>query len=77
MRAGSAATAIVEAICRGERYMTEPSWYRVLHLLKFLCPEVVDWWLNITYMKKLDMNGEAPTSHSSVLPLETEANKFS
>ena len=30
--------------------------------------------INITYMKKLGMNGEAPTSHSSVLPLETEAN---
>ena len=60
MRVGPAAKAIVEAICRGERYVTEPSWYRVLHLLKFLCPEVIEWCIDIMYLKKvLKMNGEA------------------
>ena len=53
-RVGSAAKAIVNAICRGERYVTEPSWNRVLHLFKFLCPEVGEWCFNMVYMKMLD-----------------------
>lgn len=76
MRVGPAAKAMVDAICRGERYVTEPSWYRVLYLYKFLCPEVMEWCFNVVYAK-MDMNGEAPTCHTSVLPSETKANKFS
>ncbi|KAJ0051960.1 hypothetical protein Pint_01216 [Pistacia integerrima] len=33
------AKAIVSGACRGERYVTEPSWVRVLFVLKLLCPE--------------------------------------
>ena len=70
-----AAKAIVDAICRGERYVTEPSWYRALHLFKFLCPEIADWCFNIVYKKLPDMNGEDSTCNASVLTLGTKPNK--
>lgn len=42
MRAGAAAKAIVDAVCRGQRYVTEPKWYRILMLFKYLCPELIE-----------------------------------
>ncbi|KAK2984705.1 hypothetical protein RJ640_014042, partial [Escallonia rubra] len=36
------AMAIVNSTIRGESYLTEPAWTRVLLLWKVLCPEVVD-----------------------------------
>ncbi|KAM7464768.1 hypothetical protein LguiA_032889 [Lonicera macranthoides] len=36
------AKAIVEGTCKGERYISEPQFVRVLFLLKFLCPELMD-----------------------------------
>ncbi|KAF8390677.1 hypothetical protein HHK36_025204 [Tetracentron sinense] len=38
------AKAIVKGACRGERYLTEPSWFKVTYLWKVFCPEVVEWW---------------------------------
>lgn len=43
------AEAIVNGACRGDRYVTEPTWYRVLFLCKVLCPEVVEWFYRIMY----------------------------
>ncbi|OIT35370.1 PREDICTED: 11-beta-hydroxysteroid dehydrogenase 1B-like [Nicotiana attenuata] len=41
------AKAIVNGACRGERYITVPSWFRVTYLWKVFCPEVVDWILRL------------------------------
>ncbi|XP_011023956.1 PREDICTED: 11-beta-hydroxysteroid dehydrogenase-like 4A [Populus euphratica] len=37
------AKAIVDSACRGDRCLIEPSWTRMLFLLKVLCPEVLEW----------------------------------
>lgn len=42
------AKAIVASACRGDRYLTEPSWYRLTLVLKMLCPELVDWMGRLT-----------------------------
>ncbi|KAL7002074.1 11beta-hydroxysteroid dehydrogenase [Sarracenia purpurea var. burkii] len=43
MSSKSCAIAIVEATCRGARYVTEPKWYRPLYVLKYICPELFEW----------------------------------
>ncbi|KAI4336346.1 hypothetical protein L6164_014883 [Bauhinia variegata] len=40
--AGECAKAIVKGVCRGDMYVTEPSWVKVFYHLKLLFPEVVD-----------------------------------
>ena len=42
MSSRTCANAIVDAVCRGERYVTEPKWYRPLFMLKALFPELVE-----------------------------------
>ncbi|WRX17259.1 Short-chain dehydrogenase/reductase SDR - like 10, partial [Theobroma cacao] len=42
------AKAIVASACRGDRCLTEPSWYRVGPLLKMLCPELLEWACRLT-----------------------------
>ncbi|KAG5029921.1 hypothetical protein JHK82_013513 [Glycine max] len=37
------AIAIVDSACRGDMYVTNPSWVKVLLPWKLLCPELVDW----------------------------------
>lgn len=37
------AQAIVDSTCRGDKYLTEPSWIDAGFLWKLLCPEVFDW----------------------------------
>ncbi|XP_022994410.1 11-beta-hydroxysteroid dehydrogenase 1B-like isoform X2 [Cucurbita maxima] len=41
--AAACAKAIVRSACRGDRYLTEPSWYNAAYYLKAFCPEVVEW----------------------------------
>lgn len=42
--------AIVNGACRGERYVTVPSWFKFSYLWKALCPEVVEWFLRLMYL---------------------------
>ncbi|CAK9327245.1 unnamed protein product [Citrullus colocynthis] len=44
------AKAVVRGVCRGHRYVTEPSWYNVLYYWKAFCPEVVEWCYRILAM---------------------------
>ncbi|KAJ0113508.1 hypothetical protein Patl1_01257 [Pistacia atlantica] len=37
------AKAIVKSACRGDKYLVEPSWVRVLFLFKAVCPEVIEY----------------------------------
>lgn len=51
------AKSIVNGVCRGERHITEPQYVRVLFLLKFLCPELIDW-LFMKYFPSNKHNGK-------------------
>ncbi|XP_058226435.1 11-beta-hydroxysteroid dehydrogenase A-like isoform X2 [Rhododendron vialii] len=37
------AKAIVDSACRGENYLTEPSWFRTTFIWRVFCPEILDW----------------------------------
>ncbi|KAF7135231.1 hypothetical protein RHSIM_Rhsim08G0192400 [Rhododendron simsii] len=37
------AKAIVDSACRGENYLTEPSWFRTTFFWRVFCPEILDW----------------------------------
>ncbi|KAK4493570.1 hypothetical protein RD792_006677 [Penstemon davidsonii] len=41
------AKAIVRSAIRGERYVTEPAWFRMTYIWKVLCPEVLEWMYRI------------------------------
>ncbi|XP_027068869.1 11-beta-hydroxysteroid dehydrogenase 1A-like [Coffea arabica] len=43
MSSPDCAKAIVDSVCRKERYVTVPKWCKVLFLLKILCPELIEW----------------------------------
>ncbi|KAL8456730.1 hypothetical protein ACS0TY_033984 [Phlomoides rotata] len=51
-RAESCAKAIVRSAMHGERYVTEPPWFKVTYLVKMLCPEVMDWAYRMLYMSR-------------------------
>ncbi|KAJ4974654.1 hypothetical protein NE237_007828 [Protea cynaroides] len=44
--------AVVAAVCRGDKYITEPWWYNVFYLLKIVCPEVVEWSSYLKYSNR-------------------------
>ncbi|KAL2482698.1 11-beta-hydroxysteroid dehydrogenase 1A [Forsythia ovata] len=49
-RVESCAKAIVNRACRGERYVTEPAWFRVTFFWKTFCPEVLEWMYRFLYI---------------------------
>ncbi|OMO93863.1 Short-chain dehydrogenase/reductase SDR [Corchorus olitorius] len=49
--------AIVRSACRGDKYLTEPSWIKSLYLLKILCPELIEYTNHIALMKNLKKTG--------------------
>ncbi|KAF7134241.1 hypothetical protein RHSIM_Rhsim08G0192100 [Rhododendron simsii] len=49
-RVDACARAIVNGACRGERYVTEPKWFRVTYWLNVVVPEVIDWTYRMLYM---------------------------
>ncbi|CAI9098876.1 OLC1v1035604C1 [Oldenlandia corymbosa var. corymbosa] len=51
MEASACAKAIVNAVCRKERYVTEPKWYRILLVLKTLYPELTEWTCQKNYQR--------------------------
>ncbi|KAL9243387.1 hypothetical protein vseg_017281 [Gypsophila vaccaria] len=48
------AKSIVNSICRGERYVTEPAWFRMTYLLKVFCPEVLEWTYRFLFLTSTD-----------------------
>ncbi|KAL2465491.1 11-beta-hydroxysteroid dehydrogenase 1A [Abeliophyllum distichum] len=56
-RVESCAKAIVNRVCRGERYVTEPAWFRVTFFWKTFCPEVLEWMYRLLYITSL---GDSP-----------------
>ncbi|XVF54725.1 hypothetical protein PTKIN_Ptkin05aG0204200 [Pterospermum kingtungense] len=44
------AKAIVDSACRGDKYLTVPSWPKATLLWKVFCPEIFDWWIRLLLM---------------------------
>jgi len=49
-----AAKAIVNSVCRGDSYLTEPAWFATMFYWQIFCPEVLEF-----------LNRRSPTSESS------------
>ncbi|XP_040990763.1 11-beta-hydroxysteroid dehydrogenase A-like isoform X1 [Juglans microcarpa x Juglans regia] len=56
---GACAAAIVKSACRGDRYLTEPAWFKVTYFWKVFCPEVIEWCYRLMYMNSSPQ--EAPS----------------
>lgn len=82
------AKAIVDSACKGKKYVTWPSWYKALHLIMFLAPEVVDWYSRTFYLtepgnpprnalskKILDMFGASVFYPASIQSPEKKPNQ--
>lgn len=50
--AENCAKAMVDAVRRGDRYMTIPTWFRVLYLWRVFAPEVPEWCYRMLYMTR-------------------------
>lgn len=48
----SCARAIVNSACRGERYLTEPPWFKVTYFWKVFCPKVLECCYRVMYMNR-------------------------
>ncbi|KAI3467752.1 hypothetical protein Pfo_024415 [Paulownia fortunei] len=59
------AKAIVNGACRGDRYITEPQWYRVLFVLNFFFPELVQRHLQRSYFDKLQAADKQSSSNKA------------
>lgn len=44
------AKAIVNSACRGDRYLTQPSWYKMTYVWKVFWPEMVEWHFRLFYL---------------------------
>ncbi|XVF08667.1 hypothetical protein REPUB_Repub07fG0022500 [Reevesia pubescens] len=49
---GECARAIVNSTCRGDRYLTQPSWFSVTYLWKLFFPEVIEWGCRLFYFSR-------------------------
>ncbi|XP_021775833.1 11-beta-hydroxysteroid dehydrogenase 1B-like [Chenopodium quinoa] len=47
------AKAIINSACRGDRYVTEPTWYKVFSWWKAFTPELLDWFFSAFYLIKI------------------------
>lgn len=46
------AKAIGDGACRGDRYVTEPGWFRVLYLVRVFVPELMEWCFRVMYVTR-------------------------
>ncbi|KAG2312481.1 hypothetical protein Bca4012_027030 [Brassica carinata] len=44
------AKGIVKGVCRKQRYVTEPSWFKVTYLWKVFCPEMIEWGCRLLFL---------------------------
>ncbi|KAF7136542.1 hypothetical protein RHSIM_Rhsim08G0192300 [Rhododendron simsii] len=58
--------AIFKSICRGDRYLIEPAWVRMIHLWNLLCPEAVESFIRWVLITRLNNNSN-PTHNSGQL----------
>ncbi|WZZ41054.1 hypothetical protein YC2023_037313 [Brassica napus] len=50
------AKEIVNGVCRKQRYVTEPSWFKVTYLWKVFCPELIEWGCRLLFMTTSEEN---------------------
>lgn len=48
--ASGCAKSIVNSTLRGDRYVTVPAWFRMIYVVKVLCPELVEWSFRMLYL---------------------------
>ncbi|XP_021758409.1 11-beta-hydroxysteroid dehydrogenase 1B-like [Chenopodium quinoa] len=48
------AKSIVRSVCRGDRYVTVPAWFKVTYFLEMLCPEVLEWAYRLMFLISTD-----------------------
>ncbi|KAF7113086.1 hypothetical protein RHSIM_RhsimUnG0162400 [Rhododendron simsii] len=58
--------AIFKSVCRGDRYLIEPAWVRMIHLWNLLCPEAVESFIRWVLITRLNNNSN-PTHNSGQL----------
>lgn len=46
------AKAIVNSACRGDKYLTDPAWFRMTWLWKVFCPDVLEWCYRLLQMTR-------------------------
>ena len=63
--ASECAKAIVKGACRGDMYVTDPSWVKVLVPWKVLFPEVVDWGNRLVFGLFPNTSGKKGNLHLS------------
>lgn len=68
------AKAIVNSVCRGYRYVTEPAWFRVTYIWKLFCPEVIEWIYRLMYLSGPGASAKGAMS-KKILDLSTGAKK--
>ncbi|KAI3919275.1 hypothetical protein MKW98_030411 [Papaver atlanticum] len=50
LRAEQCARGIVNSACRGDRYVTEPAWFKAAYLWRVFCPELLEWMMRMLLM---------------------------
>lgn len=50
--ASGCAQAIVNSASKGDRYLTQPSWFRVTYLWKMFFPELVEWGYRLSHFSR-------------------------
>lgn len=46
------AEAIVNSACRGDRYLTQPAWFKVTYFWMVFFPEVIEWCYRLMYINR-------------------------
>ncbi|WCJ36295.1 11-beta-hydroxysteroid dehydrogenase [Euphorbia peplus] len=56
------AKAIVRSACRGDKYLTEPGWFRMTWIWKVFAPDVLEWFYGFFFLSRHDeAASEAPS----------------
>ncbi|CAO2818170.1 unnamed protein product [Amaranthus hypochondriacus] len=48
------AKSIIHSVCRGDRHVTIPAWFKVTYVLDMLCPEVLEWTYRLLFLTSTD-----------------------
>ncbi|KDP22587.1 hypothetical protein JCGZ_26418 [Jatropha curcas] len=69
------AKAIVKSACRGEKYLTEPDWYRAIFFWKVFCPDVIEW-SNRFFLMPGPGRSERDTISKNIVDVVTKVKEF-
>ncbi|EOY22542.1 Glucose 1-dehydrogenase, putative [Theobroma cacao] len=74
--ADKCAKAVVDSACRGENYLTLPSWTKATLLWKVFCPEIIEWWNRLLLMTGPgSSHGDVPSK--KIFDVASRVKKFS